>query len=120
MSLVFDTLKLSKSLGRAFTPEQAEVLTEALTINISESPSTKADLAVTSAELKAEIAALDAKLTGQIAALDTKMTMKIAVVETSVANTKAELVRWIVTSIAANALSMIAISIAVAKLVAHP
>jgi hypothetical protein len=129
MSLVFDTLKLSKALGRAFTPEQAEVLTEALTVNVSDGLATKADLSVLQAEVKAEIAALDAKLsgdiaaldtrlTGSIAALDTKLTTKLSAVETAVANSRAELVRWIVTSLAANTVAMIAIAFTVAKIVA--
>ena len=59
MSLVFDTLKLSKSLGRAFTPEQAEVLTEALTVNVTESLATKSDLAILQSGIDAKIA--DAK-----------------------------------------------------------
>ena len=118
MSLVFDTLKLSKSLGRAFTPEQAEVLTEALTINIGDNLATKSDLSVMSAELKAEIAALDVKLTGEIAALDTKLTTRIAAVETALANTRAELIRWIVTSFAGNVITMVTIALAVVQLVA--
>ena len=87
MSLVFDTLKLSRTLGKAFTPEQAEVLTEALTININESLATKAALAAMTAELKAEIAGLDTKFTTEIASVRTE----IASVRTEVASVRTEI-----------------------------
>ena len=133
MSLVFDTLKLSKSLGRAFTPEQAEALTEALTINVSEGLATKGDLSVATTDLKAAIAVFRTELKTEIADLRTELKTEIADLRTElkteivglrtelkgdIAALRAEMIRWIVGALAFNFVATAGLMFTIAKLVA--
>ena len=94
---------------------------------------TKADLAITKAELKEEIAevrgeiaevrgeivSVEIRLTAKIADIGTELKTGIATMRAEMANQRADLTRLMVVSLSLNAVSMVGLMIAVAKLVAQ-
>ena len=55
MTMIFDTLKLSKTLQSDFTPQQADALAQAISSSTSDGLFTKADAALARVEILAEI-----------------------------------------------------------------
>ena len=104
MTLTLDTHRMIKRLTQAgFTEPQAEtfvdVVREARDFDVA-SLATKADLAAGLAELRAElnatIAAQGAELRAEIAAQGAGLRAEMVRLEASVANGKAELLKWMI------------------------
>jgi hypothetical protein len=95
-ALIFDTLKLSKSLRSDFTPEQADALASALATSAQDTVATKADIIALRADLTEFKAAAKADLL----------------------ELKVDLVRWIVTAIAFNFVATAGLFLGFAKLFA--
>ena len=107
MTMIFDTLKLSKSLQKAFTPDQAEASTEALNATVTEGVASKNDILA----LRSEILGLRSDTKDQIAGLKEQL----AGLRDQVAGVKVDLVRWIVSAIAFNLLATAGLMITLIK-----
>ena len=92
MAMIFDTLKLSKSLRDAeFSERQANALAAALSEQARDTTATKADLLN-----------LEMKLGEKIAEVRAGMTVEFSKVRTEISSMKAETIKWIVAAIAFN------------------
>ena len=111
-AVLFDTLRLSRTLQDKghFTTDQADALAEALAEAVQGDLATKADLAALQSGIKAEIAELKTELKGDISHLRTELKgdvtnlrteLKgdISQIKTSLAETKADILKWIIGAI---------------------
>jgi uncharacterized protein YejL (UPF0352 family) len=103
-AVMFDTLKMSKALGKSFPPEQAMALTEAFSESLVDTIATKADIV----DVKAEIASVKASLM-----------IEIRDVRVEIRDVKVDLVRWIVGAIAFNLLATVGLMLTLIKLTSH-
>src|ERR1700712_1544973 len=106
--MIFDTLKLSKTLQGAFTPAQAEALTEAFS---STSQNARDDLAT-----KSDLSNVALALKGDILVIKTDLNRVETTLRGEIQNLKVETVKWIVPAIAFNLLGTAGLIIALLKL----
>ncbi|WOJ91801.1 DUF1640 domain-containing protein (plasmid) [Methylocapsa polymorpha] len=130
-AILFDTLRVSRTLRDKghFTPEQAESLAEALGEATQGDLATKADLAAVKAELKNDIAELRTELKGDIAALRTELKSdnsalrtelkgEIGELRTKIAETKTDILKWIIGAIGFQTIVILGALVSLAKLFA--
>ena len=96
-AVIYDTLKLARSLEGAFTPEQAVALAEALAGSTQDTIATKSDLAILKSDLEIQISKLEVKIN----------------------DVKSELIRWIVGAITLNLFCTAGLVITRTRLLAH-
>ena len=108
ITLIFDTLKLSKDLQGSFTPEQSEALARVLGGLGSDQIATKADIGA----LRAEIVALRADINADIVGLRAELKGAISLL-------RADTIKWIVTAIGFNFAGTAGLIIGLAKAFAH-
>jgi predicted nucleic acid-binding Zn-ribbon protein len=127
MTLLFDTLRLSRTLRDKghFTSEQAEALAEALGEASQGDLATKADLAelrTEIAEVRTEIAELRAELKTEIAELRTELKAEIAGLRTElkaeIAAVRTELLKWIIGAIGFQTVVILGALISIIKIFA--
>ena len=108
-AILFDTLRVSRTLRDKghFTPEQAESLAEALGEATQGDLATKADLASVKAELKNDIFELRTELKGEIGELRTK-----------IAETKTDILKWIIGAIGFQTIVILGALVSLARLFA--
>ena len=99
MAMIFDTLKLSKSLREAeFTDSQADALATALSEQVQDTPASKADLL----HLEITIGAKLTELSKDNSDLRADMVDEFAKVRTEMSLMRTDMIKWIVTAIAFN------------------
>jgi len=137
-AILFDTLRVSRTLRDKghFTPEQAESLAEALGEATQGDLATKADLAAVRADLagvkaelkndiaelrmqlKGDIAGLRTELKGDIAGLRTELKGDIGEVRTKIAETKTDILKWIIGAIGFQTIVILGALISLARIYA--
>ena len=99
MTMIFDTLKLSKSLRDAdFSETQADALAAALSEQVQETLATKADLL----HLEMKFGEKITELRSEIAELRAEMMAEFAKIRTEMSLMRADTIKWIVTAIGFN------------------
>ncbi len=132
-AVMFDTLKMSKALGKSFPPEQAMALTEAFSESLVDTIATRADIVDVKADIKAEIADVKAEIAdvkadikaeivdvkAEIASVKASLMIEIRDVRVEIRDVKVDLVRWIVGAIAFNLLATVGLMLTLIKLTSH-
>jgi len=118
-----DTHAVVKELKAAgFTDMQAEAVTavvrNAQNIDLS-NLATKTDLAATRAELKADMTGLKADLAATEKRLEQNLALGLATAKADLAEAKADILRWMVTSIGFQTVVILGAAVALARALAH-
>ena len=106
-AILFDTLRLSRTLRDKghFTADQADALAEAL------GDATQSDIAT-----KSDLAAVQSSLRTEIAELKTELKNDIAQIKTNLAETKADILKWIIGAIGFQTVIVIGTILSLARL----
>jgi len=96
-TIILDTLNFADKLkAGGFTDQQAEAQTRAIAEVIEKQIATKQDVAAHEADIKRDIVESENRLEYRIKELDNKLELKIAETHVRIAESKAELIRWVV------------------------